>query len=112
MYKRLFRCVREYKWPTFLTLFFIALEAVIECIIPAVTGNLITLISEPEGGVLELADIAPSGILLVVLALLSLCCGGIAGYTSAKASAGFAKNLRRDLFRGFCRCSRRKHTYR
>ena len=99
MYKRLLRCVREYKWPTFLTLLFIALEAVIECIIPAVTGNLITLISEPEGGVLELADIAPSGILLVVLAVLSLCCGAIAGYTSAKASAGFAKNLRRDVFR-------------
>ncbi len=96
MYKRVLGCVREYKLPTFLTLLFITLEAVIECFIPAITGNLITLIDESE--TLTLADIAPNGLLLILLAVLSLCCGAIAGYTSAKASAGFAKNLRRDIF--------------
>lgn len=43
-------------------------------------------------------DILKTGALLILLALLSLSCGGIAGYTCAKASAGFAKNLRRDIF--------------
>ena len=97
MIKRVLGCVREYKLPTFLTLFFIALEAVIECIIPAVTGNLINLIDQSE--TLDLEALLPSGLTLLLLAVLSLCCGGIAGYTCAKASCGFAKNLRHDIFK-------------
>ena len=41
MYKRLLRCVREYKRPTFLTLLFIVLEAVIECLIPFTTAEMV-----------------------------------------------------------------------
>jgi ATP-binding cassette subfamily B protein len=38
------------------------------------------------------------GGLLIVMACLSLTCGGLGGYTCAKASAGFSKNLRKDIF--------------
>ena len=94
MFNRLAGCVREYKKPTILTLLFIVLEAVIECLIPFLTANLVNRI---EGGA-EMAVVVKMGLLLVAMALLSLCCGGIAGVTCAKASAGFSKNLRRDMF--------------
>ncbi len=95
MLKRLLQCVREYKTPTILTLIFIVLEAIIECLIPFLTSDLINRFG--EDGV-EMDSLLKIGLLLVLLAILSLGCGGIAGFTCAKASAGFAKNLRRDLF--------------
>ena len=94
MIKKLAGCVREYKLPVFLTLFFIFAEAVIECIIPYITAGLVNNI---EAGV-GLSVILKTGVILVVMALASLSCGGIAGYTCAKASAGFSKNLRHDMF--------------
>ena len=95
MLKRLLQCVREYKAPTILTLIFITGEAVIECLIPFLTSDLINKFG--DNGV-ELSSLITIGLALVGLAVLSLACGGIAGFTCAKASAGFAKNLRRDLF--------------
>lgn len=91
---RLFKCVREYKRPTLLTLLFIVGEAVIETFIPFITADLLNNI---QAGA-EMSQIAKRGVLLIVMALLSLSCGGIAGFTCAKASAGFAKNLRHDVF--------------
>lgn len=44
MFRRLSRCVREYKRPTQLTLVFILLEAVLECLIPFVTADLVNRI--------------------------------------------------------------------
>ena len=95
MYKRLLGCVREYKLPTFLTLLFIALEAVIECFIPYTAAQLIN--SVENGAAMQ--DIIRSGLILIAMAVASLCCGGIAGFTCAKASCGFAKNLRHDVFK-------------
>ena len=95
MYKRLLRCVREYKRPTFLTLLFITLEAVIECFIPFIAAQ---LINDVQAGA-AMPDIIRSGLILIAMAMASLCCGGIAGYTCAKASCGFAKNLRHDVFK-------------
>ncbi len=94
MLKRLSKCVREYKLPVILTLIFIVLEAVIETMIPFITANLVNQIK--AGTNMDL--VVKQGLLLVGLAILSLCCGGIAGFTCAKASAGFAKNLRHDIF--------------
>ncbi|MBR2320051.1 MAG: ABC transporter ATP-binding protein [Clostridia bacterium] len=94
MYKRLLRCVREYKRPTFLTLLFIVLEAIIECLIPFTTAELVEDIKYGAG----MDAVVQKGVLLIVMAIASLCCGGIAGYTCAKASCGFAKNLRHDVF--------------
>ena len=94
MFKRLSKCVREYKLPVVLTLLFIVLEAVIETMLPFITADLVNQIK--AGAEMDL--VVSRGILLVGMAILSLCCGGIAGFTCAKASAGFAKNLRHDIF--------------
>ena len=95
MIKKLARCVREYKKATLLTLLFIIGEAVIETLIPFITANLINSIQ--RNGV-DMGEILKTGAILILMALCSLLCGGIAGFTCAKASAGFAKNLRSDIF--------------
>lgn len=95
MLKRLASCVREYKKPTVLTLLFIMGEAIIETFIPFITAELVNSI---KSGV-AMEELLKTGLFLVLMACLSLCCGGIAGMTCAKASAGFAKNLRSDIFR-------------
>ncbi len=94
MIKRLLACVKEYKKPTYLTFFFIALEVVIECLIPFITAELVNRMKVD----LEIKALLVIGLSLVVMAMISLLCGGVAGYTSAKASAGFAKNIRKELF--------------
>ncbi len=94
MIKRLLGCVREYKPISILTLVLMVGEAAIETTIPFITASLVNKI---KNGV-EMQELISTGALLIFMAMLSLACGGIAGYTSAKASAGFAKNLRIDLF--------------
>ncbi len=94
MIKKLSRCIKEYKTPAILTLIFIVGEAIIETIIPFITANLLNHIK--NGAAME--DIIKTGIILVILAAVSLSCGGIAGFTCAKASCGFAKNLRSEMF--------------
>ena len=92
--KRFLGCVREYKKATIITLILIVGEAAIETFIPFITADLVNQIN---GGV-EMGNVVRTGILLVVMAILSLSFGGVAGFTCSKASAGFAKNLRHDLF--------------
>ena len=94
MLKRLMASVREFKRPTILTLIFIVGEAIIEVFIPFITAE---LVNEIKAGV-DMNEIIKLGVLLVVLAMLSLTCGGIAAFTCAKASSGFARNLRSDVF--------------
>ena len=94
MFKKLLKCVREYKLPSILTLVFIIGEVIIEAIIPFVTANLVNSI---KNGV-EMQSVIKTGVILVILACVSLMFGGMAGVTCAKASAGFAKNLRHDIF--------------
>lgn len=95
MLKRLAGCIREYKTATILTLVFILGEAVIETFIPFITAN---LVNEIKAGV-QMSEIVRIGVFLVIIAFLSLACGGMAGFTCSKAAAGFAKNLRHDIFR-------------
>ena len=87
MIKTFVKCIREYKLPTILTLFFIILEVFLEVLIPTRTADLVNAIKagDPMGGVVRM------GLILVAMALLSLGCGGGAGFMGAKASAGFAK---------------------
>ena len=94
MFKRLLQCVREYKKPTVLTLIFIVGEAIIETLIPFITADLVNQIKAGA----ELSVVAKRGALLAVMACVSLACGGIAGFCCARASAGFAKNVRHDLY--------------
>ena len=95
MFKKLMASVREYKLPTILTLIFIIGEAVIEAAIPFITANLVNNIRDGAAT----AEIAKTGVFLIGLAALSLLSGGIAGFTCSIASAGFAKNIRHDVFR-------------
>lgn len=94
MIKQLSSCIREYKKPTIITLLLIVCEVVIECIIPFMTANLVNRIKAGT----EMADILQTGGVLIIMALLSLGCGAVAAFTCAKASTGFAKNLRHDIF--------------
>lgn len=94
MLKKLSKCIREYKKPSVLTFIFIIFEVVIECLIPFFTSDLVNKI---EAGT-DMSSILKTGGILAAMALISLCCGGIAGITCAKASSGFAKNLRHDMF--------------
>ena len=94
MIKRLLSSVREYKKLSVLTFILMVGEVMIECLIPFITAELVNRMK----GDLELSSLLKVGLLLVGMALVSLCCGGLAGYTSAKASSGFAKNLRNDIF--------------
>ncbi len=95
MIKRLLSCVREYRTPTLLTLLFITLEAIVEVFIPFITADLVNSVKAGA----EMPRILLQGGLLVLLACVSLACGGIAARTCAKASAGFSRNLRGDIFR-------------
>lgn len=94
MIKRLSKCIREYKLPSVLTPILVSLEVVMEVLIPFLMGKLIDEgIKKGDTGF-----VVKTGILLVVLCLFSLFFGAAAGITAAKASAGFAKNLRHDMF--------------
>ena len=94
MLKRLAESIREYKLPTIWTVVLITLESVIEALIPFVTASLINHIQSGT----DMETIIKSGALLVAMAVVSLTFGGLSGYISSKASAGFAKNLRHDIF--------------
>ncbi len=94
MIKYLLKSLREFKKPTIITFIFMMGEALIETVIPFLIAILINRI-ETNSPIMELVKL---GVILIVMALVSLGCGGAAGFSSAKASAGFAKNLREDIF--------------
>ena len=86
--------VKQYKLPAVLTPVFVILEVLMEVLIPFVIAHLID--NGVEVG--NYAVITEAGTLLIFLALLALLFGILAGRTSAVASAGFARNLRRAVF--------------
>lgn len=94
MIKRLAQSIREYKKPTVITFLLMVLEVFIEVLIPFITAELVNMI---KAGV-EISTVVRIGLVLVGMSLISLCCGSAGGFTCAKASAGFAKNLRHDVF--------------
>lgn len=93
MIKTLSKSIRQYKRESILTPFFVALEVILECAIPLIMA---TMIDEMTGE--SMAPIIKYGIILLVLATLSLICGALSGRYAATASCGFAKNLRQDLY--------------
>ena len=94
MIRKLAKCIREYKLPSILTLVFIMGEVLIEVAIPFITANLVNSIKNNA----PIESVIKTGLVLILMAFVSLCCGGIAAVTCAKASAGFAKNLRHDMY--------------
>ena len=95
IFKTLARSVREFKRPMIITMIFIVVEAIVETAIPFITAGLVNSIKAGA----QMDEIIRTGLILCLLALISLTSGGVAGFTSARSSAGFAKNLRADAFR-------------
>lgn len=94
MLKRLAGCVRQYKGASLLSPLFVVLEVIMEVIIPLLMAK---LIDDGIDGANQAAILKIGGI-LAVCCILSLLFGILAGHFAAKASAGFAKNIRHDLF--------------
>ncbi len=94
MIKKLAKSIKEYKKESILTPIFVSLEVVMEVIIPLLMANLIDK-GMYAGNMNEVLKI---GLELVGSAMLSLIFGVLSGSVAAKASAGFAKNLRKDLY--------------
>lgn len=94
MIKRLAACVRQYKKDSILTPLYVTMEVVLEVIIPLLMARLIDF--GIDGG--SMSYIVKMGVALVVAAIISLIFGALSGRSAAIASAGFAKNLRHDMF--------------
>ena len=94
MIKRLLKSVREFKKDALLTPFFVVLEVVMEVIIPLIMALLIDKGIDGQ----DMAAIWKYGIILVACAMLALVFGAAAGTFAARASTGFARNLRHDMY--------------
>lgn len=94
MVRKLLKSVREYKKHSILAPVFVIFEVIMEVVIPLLMANLIDF--GIDDGNLEY--IVKMGIVLVVFALISLIFGILSGRSAAIASAGFAKNLRKDMY--------------
>ena len=94
MLKTLFGSIREYKKDSLLAPFFVIIEVLMEVLIPFYMANIIDLGIEKG----NLNYIVKLGVFLFGIALVSLICGVLAGKYAAGAAAGFAKNLRKDMF--------------
>ena len=94
MIKKLMKSIREYKRESILTPVIVILEVFMEILIPFLMA---TLIDHIENGNMDY--IVRIGIVLIICAALALLFGGLAGKYAATASAGFAKNLRFDMFK-------------
>ncbi len=96
MVKTLLKSVRQYKKPSLITPFFMMLEAFCECLIPFFMAKMIQEQALASAG--AMAHILKYGGILLALAMVSITSGVLAGKFAAKASCGFASNLRHDLF--------------
>ena len=94
MNKTLFKSIREYKKQSLLAPFLVILEVMMEVLIPLEMAKIID-VGIANG---DLGYIVQRGIILVAMAMLALFFGVQAGNMAAVAAAGYAKNLRHDIF--------------
>ena len=94
MIKKLSKYIKEYKKSSILAPTFVVLEVVMEVVIPILMASIIDVGITNS----DLNYILKIGILLVISALMSLTFGILSGKFASKASAGFAKNLRKGMF--------------
>lgn len=94
MNRKLLRSVREYRKQSIQTPILVILEVFLEVLIPLQMAKIID-VGIAQG---NLGYIVKTGLILVVMAMLALLFGALAGRTGAVAAAGFAKNLRHDIF--------------
>ena len=103
MIKTLIKSVREYKFPTLLSPLFVSVEVILECLLPFVIADLVGAIKRGvdlwgEWTSWQSLGVGQYALILVLMSIASLACGALAGAFCAKASAGFAKNLRKDMY--------------
>ena len=98
MLKTLSKCIREYKLASILSPVFVTCEVILECLIPFVIAQLINVIDQNVPTAIDMGQVWMYGGILVAMAVLSLVAGALAGAFCARASAGFAKNVRKDMF--------------
>ncbi len=112
--KSILSCINGYKFSTIMSPITVALEGVVEILIPLVMSDIINIIdfnNKHEAGatlkltLLKFLSDVPSqkaaiiaGFILIGFAILSLGFGVLSGIFSAKASCGFAKNLRKEIY--------------
>ncbi len=98
--KTLSKSIREYKRPSILSPIFVSFEVILECLMPLVIVLFLDALESEEtiaeGRLMEV--ILVYGGILIGMAVLSLICGMLSGRFAARASAGFAKNLRKDMY--------------
>ncbi len=98
MLKTLAKCIREYKLASILSPVFVTIEVILECLIPFVIAQLINVIDVNAPGDIRMDRVWMYGGILIAMAVVSLVAGALAGAFCARASAGFAKNVRKDMF--------------
>ena len=94
MNKKLFKSIREYKKESILAPILVILEVLMEVLIPLEMAKIID-VGIANG---DLGYIVQRGVILVIMAMLALFFGVQAGNMAAVAAAGYAKNLRHDIF--------------
>ena len=94
MNRKLLQSVREYKKESILAPILVALEVLMEVLIPLMMAKIID-VGMVQG---DMGYIVKVGLMLVVMAMLALFFGAKAGQLAAVAAAGYAKNLRHDIF--------------
>ncbi len=94
MIKKLASCIRQYKRDSLLAPIYVTFEVIVEVIIPILMANLIDY-GIDKG---NMSYITKIGIALIICCIVSLTFGFLSGRSAAIASAGFAKNLRHDMF--------------
>ena len=93
--KTLAKSIREYKLASILSPLFVSFEVILECLMPFVISMLVEVI---ESSTPTMGEIWKYAGILVAIAVASLVTGTLAGAFCARASTGFAKNLRKDLY--------------
>ncbi len=101
LYKTLAKSMRQYIKPSILTMIFLAGEVFAEMMIPYLMAKVLDRGFETK----DIQYIIQIGLLMAVLALISMTCGILGGKFSSDASAGFAANLREDIYRNIQRFS-------
>ena len=94
MLKKLYKCTEGYRFYTFITPILVIFEVILDVIIPLIMADII------DYGI-KLSDISyivEKGILLFIISILALILGVLSGFTAAKSSSGFSRNLRRNMF--------------
>ena len=101
LYKTLAKSMRQYIKPSILTMIFLAGEVFAEMMIPYLMAKVLDRGFETK----DIQYIIQIGLLMAVIALISMTCGILGGKFSSDASVGFAANLREDIYRNIQRFS-------